>query len=132
MQQGGSVSLDKQHGVCLLGIGKRWMNAVSNLVHAKLGRNSKAACGSTQLCASFEARIEGVNHAAAQKVQTDSSFCFNNWEVKDATWLTKAKEGAIPPGKSLSQLMVHSLKKKKTPPTLWSSPSWMPTTASRI
>ena len=102
MRQGRLVALDKQPGICPLGIGKSWMRAVVKLVLAELGYDGKAACGSTQLCAGLEAGIEGAIHAAAVKTQDDPSFCFENWEIKDSTWLAEAAKDAIPPWDNVS------------------------------
>ncbi|KAL7477821.1 hypothetical protein ACHAW6_003614 [Cyclotella cf. meneghiniana] len=63
----------------------------------KLGRDGKAACVSTQLCASLEAEIEGAIHAAALRAKDDTSFQFNDWEIEDSTWLAEAEDGALPP-----------------------------------
>ena len=97
MHQGRLVTLDKQPGVRLLGIGESWIRAVAKLVLAKLGRDGKAACGSTQLCAGLKAGIEGAIHAAALKATDDHSFCFDDWEIEDSTWLAEAEDGATPP-----------------------------------
>ena len=97
MGQGRLVALDKQPGVSPLGIDESWMRAVVKLVLAKLSRDGKASCGSTQLCDGLEAGIEGAIHAAALKANDDHSFCFDNWEIEDSTWLAEAKDGTTPP-----------------------------------
>ena len=102
MRQGRLVALDKQPGLCPLGIGKSWMHAVTKLVLAELGRDGKAACGSTQLCAGLEAGIEGAIHAAAVKTRDDPSFCFKDWEIADSMWLAEATDDAIPPWDNVS------------------------------
>eukprot|EP00804_Cyclotella_cryptica_P015633 CCRYP_003626-RA/>CCRYP_003626-RA protein AED:0.41 eAED:0.41 QI:0/0/0/0.66/0.5/0.33/3/0/308 len=55
MRQGRLVALDKQPGVRPVGIGECWIRAVSKCVLKECGREGKAACGSTQLCAGLEA-----------------------------------------------------------------------------
>ena len=72
------------------------MCTVPKLVLAELGRDGKAACGSTKHCASLEAGIEGMIHTSAQMANDDNSFCFNKWEIEDSTWLDKAEDGATP------------------------------------
>ena len=96
MHQGHLVALDKQPGIRLLGIGERWMRAVAKLVLTELGRDGKAACGSTQFCARLEAGIEGAIHAAALKANNDHSFCLDNWEIEDSTWLAEAEGATLP------------------------------------
>ena len=103
MRQGRLVALDKQPGVRPLGIGESWMRAVAKLVLAELGRDGKAACGSTQLCAGLEAGIEGAIHAATLKATDDHSFRFDDWEIEDSTWLAEAEDGATPPWENSSQ-----------------------------
>ena len=97
MHQGRLVALDKQPGVRPLGIGKSWMHAVAKLVLAELGRDGKAACSSTQLCAGLEDGIEGAMHAAALKTNDNYAFCFDKWEIEASTWLAEAEDGATPP-----------------------------------
>ena len=103
MRQGRLVALDKQPGVRPLGIGESWMRAVAKLVLTELGRDGKAACGSTQLCAGLEAGIEGAIHAATLKATDDHSFRFDDWEIEDSTWLAEAEDGATPPWENSPQ-----------------------------
>jgi len=56
------VALDKSPGVRPLGIGEVWRRAIAKCVLGECGNGAKAACGSTQLCAGFEAEIEGAIH----------------------------------------------------------------------
>eukprot|EP00956_Cyclotella_meneghiniana_P036391 scaffold125132_cov43-Cyclotella_meneghiniana.AAC.1 len=63
MRQCRVAALDKQPGVRPLGVGEALMRLISKVVLADCGREAKAACGSTQLCAGLEAGIEGAIHA---------------------------------------------------------------------
>ena len=76
MRQGHLVALDKQPGVRPLGIGEAWMRAVSKLVLMQCGRDGKAACGNTQLCADLEAGIEGAIHASIQRANGADTLQF--------------------------------------------------------
>eukprot|EP00956_Cyclotella_meneghiniana_P019697 scaffold34083_cov46-Cyclotella_meneghiniana.AAC.1 len=57
------------------------------------GREAKAACGSTQLCAGLEAGIEGAIHGVRRKAEEDHSLEFEEWEIKDDLWRAEAAEG---------------------------------------
>ena len=52
------------------------MHAVSKLVLMQCGRDSKAACGNTQLCAGLETGIEGTIHVSIQCATTDNTLQF--------------------------------------------------------
>ena len=94
------VALDKQPGVRPVGIGECWLRAVSKLVLANCGREGKAACGSTQLCAGLKAGIEGAIHSVRKKAAEDRSMEFEDWEIDDDLWRAEAEEGEAPPWES--------------------------------
>ena len=97
MRQGRLVALDKQPGVRPLGIGECWLHAVSKCVLKECGREGKAACGSTQLCAGLEAGIEGAIHSIRKKATEDKSQEYEEWEIDDYLWRKEAEEGETPP-----------------------------------
>eukprot|EP00957_Ditylum_brightwellii_P101564 7740257-Ditylum_brightwellii.AAC.1 len=57
------MALDKQPGVCPVGIGR----LLAKLVIRATGEEVKTACSSLQLCAGLEASIEGLVYAVAQR-----------------------------------------------------------------
>ena len=97
MRQGRLVALDKQPGVRPLGIGECWLRAVSKCVLKECGREGKAACGSTQLCAGLEAGIEGAIHSIRKKAAENKSQEYEEWEIDDDLWRKEAEEGETPP-----------------------------------
>ena len=54
-------------GVCPVGIRETLYRAISKLVMRAVGYQANTACGSLQLCAGIEARIEGGTHAVVQR-----------------------------------------------------------------
>lgn len=74
MRQGRLVALDKQPGICPIGIGKPWMHAVAKLVLAQCGTDGNETCGNSQLCAGIKAGIEGTIHATTRKATTKEDF----------------------------------------------------------
>ena len=97
MRQGRLVALDKQPGVRPLGIGESWLRCVSKCVLRECGKEGKAACGSTQLCAGLEAGIEGAIHAVRKKAAAERSWNFEGWEIDDDLWRSAAADGEVPP-----------------------------------
>eukprot|EP00804_Cyclotella_cryptica_P017895 CCRYP_001275-RA/>CCRYP_001275-RA protein AED:0.09 eAED:0.08 QI:0/-1/0/1/-1/1/1/0/754 len=97
MRQGRLVALDKQPGVRPVGIGECWIRAVSKCILKECGREGKAACGSTQLCAGLEAGIEGAIHSIRKKAAEDKSQDYEEWEIDDDLWRSEAEEGETPP-----------------------------------
>ena len=61
------VGLDKRPGVRLVGIEETLCQSISKLVMRAAEDQAKKACGSLQLCTGFEAGIEEVAHAVAQR-----------------------------------------------------------------
>ncbi len=100
MRQGRLVALDKQPGVRPVGIGECWLRAVSKLVLADCSKEGKAACSSTQLCASLEAGIEGAIHSVRKKAAEDKSMEFEDWEIDDDLWRAEAEDREAPPWES--------------------------------
>ena len=84
------VALDKQLGVCSIGIRECWLRGVSKTVLQEFGAEAKTACGKIQLCAGLEAVIEGALHACAAKAEAMEAMLFNAWEVNNA--IKKAEE----------------------------------------
>ena len=56
------VALDKQPGVCPVGIGERWRRIFSNIVLKVLVPEATMACQDNQLCAGIKAVIDGAIH----------------------------------------------------------------------
>ena len=96
MRQGRLVALDKQPGIRPLGIGEAWMRAVSKLVLMQCGRDGKAACGNTQLCAGLEAGIEGAIHASIQRATTDDTLHFPEDDLPSAPENTDPPDDTTP------------------------------------
>ena len=61
------VALDKRPGVCPVGIGEALHRALAKIVMRAAGDQAKTSCGNIQLCAGFEAGIEGATHAVGQR-----------------------------------------------------------------
>jgi len=59
------VALDKQPGVCPVGIGEIYRRLMAKCVLAAAGQRAAAACGNLNLCAGLPAGIEGAVHAMA-------------------------------------------------------------------
>lgn len=98
MRQGRLAALDKQPGVRPLGIGESWLRCTSKCVLRECGKEGKAACGSTQLCAGLEAGIEGAIHAVRKKAaEAEDAFSFEDWEINDDLWWKEAADGEVPP-----------------------------------
>ena len=57
------------------------MHAISKLVLMQCGRDSKAACGNTQLCAGLEAGIEGAIHASIRCATAIDTLQFPEGDV---------------------------------------------------
>ncbi|KAL7476498.1 hypothetical protein ACHAW6_002356, partial [Cyclotella cf. meneghiniana] len=89
MHQGRLVALDKQPGVRPLGISECWMCAVAKLSLPNLAEMARQP-------AAVPSSVPGAIHATALKPNNDHSFCFNDWEIEESTWLTKAEDGATP------------------------------------
>ena len=60
------VALDKRPGFCPVGIRETLRRALAKLVMREAGDLAKTVCGNLQLCACFEAGIEGATHAVGQ------------------------------------------------------------------
>ena len=58
------MALNKCPGIRPIGISEIWRRLLAKCVLKVAGAEAKDACGNTQLCASLEAGIEGVVHAA--------------------------------------------------------------------
>ena len=97
MHQGRLVALDKRPGVHPVGIGECWLHAVSKCILIECGKEGKAACGSTQLCAGLEAGIEGAIHSIRKQATEDRSQHYDEWEIDDDLWRSEADEGETPP-----------------------------------
>ena len=61
------VDLDKRTGVRPVGLGKTLRQTLTKLVMRADGHQAKTVCGNLQLCAGFDANIEGATHAMEQK-----------------------------------------------------------------
>ena len=89
------AALDKCPGVRPLGIGEIFRRTIAKCVLKVCGEDTKAACGSTQLCAGLEAGIEGAMHAVAEQAEERDSMEFGEWEVDDDIWEKEAKDGDV-------------------------------------
>ena len=61
------VVLDKQPGVCPVGIGETLRQAPAKLVTRAAGDQANKVCGNLQLCTGLEVNIEGDTHAMGQR-----------------------------------------------------------------
>ena len=53
--------------MCPVGIGETLRRALAELVMRAAGDQAKTVCGNLQLCAGFEASIDGATHAVGQR-----------------------------------------------------------------
>ncbi|EJK53372.1 hypothetical protein THAOC_27209 [Thalassiosira oceanica] len=65
-------------GVRPVGIGEALYRMIAKLVLTKARPDTKAACGSTQLCAGLEAGIEGALHSVRTEARADGSLNFED------------------------------------------------------
>jgi len=78
------VALDKQPGVRPVGIGEILYRMIAKLVLTKARPDTKAACGSTQLCAGLEAGLDAALHAIRAGAKADGSLNFeDDGEARD-------------------------------------------------
>jgi hypothetical protein len=89
------VALDKCPGVRPVGIGEIWRRAIAKCTLKACGKDAKATCGSTQLCAGLEAGIEGAMHSVRTRAEKEESMEFGEWEVDDSIWEKEAEDGEV-------------------------------------
>ena len=56
------IALDKQPGVCLVGVGETWKRLFSNIVLKVTVPKAAMACQDDHLCAGLKAKIDGAAH----------------------------------------------------------------------
>ena len=75
-------ALDKCPGIRPVGIGEIWRRAIAKFALSLCGKDTKAACGRTQLCAGLEAGIEEASHAVRNRSEEHETMEFGEWKVE--------------------------------------------------
>ena len=87
------AALDKQPGIHPVGIGEMWRRLFAKLALLIAGEDTKAACGSKQLCAGLEAGIKDAVNSVLLRTKGRTAMDFGDWEVDDGTWLAECEPG---------------------------------------
>ena len=89
------VALDRHPAVRPLGIGEVWTRRLTKCILVCCGKDAKAACRSTNLCAGLEAGIEGVLHAVSAWAALANTMDFDDWEVDGDIFTLAAVKGEV-------------------------------------
>ena len=89
------VALDKGPCVRSVGIGEIWKRGIEKCALKIVGKDVKAACGSTNLYAGLEAGIEGAIHSVSARAANAHCMEFGDWEVDDDVFARTAEEDEV-------------------------------------